>query len=321
LADAGRAGSGLLGEWLRALGRILLFLAIFLLILVAGSLAGNLFIPGQQAALFVGSLLMAVAAWIAGAVVLRKVEHRPAGALGTAWTSRTSRELITGLAIGTAALACAVLAMLVTGGVRYAPQAGGLGDWAATMAVGFGALAVPAFAEEVLFRGYPFQVLVKAVGAIAATVIASVLFAAAHASNPNVDAFALLNIFLAGVLLSAAYLRTRSLWFATAVHLGWNWSMALLFDLPVSGLEMFDAPLYEPTVAGARWFTGGAFGPEGGLVGTLAFGSALLVVLKAKQVRVAPEMLALRPLGLEAEADRVLEAGAAAVRAEAVHRE
>jgi uncharacterized protein len=39
----------------------------------------------------------------------------------------------------------------------------------------------------------------------------------------------LANIFLAGVMLAVAYLRTRSLWFATGVHLGWNWTMATLW--------------------------------------------------------------------------------------------
>jgi hypothetical protein len=131
---------------------------------------------------------------------------------------------------------------------------------------------------------------------VAATVIASAAFAAGHAGNPNVDAFGLVNIFLAGVLLSAAYLRTRSLWFATAVHLGWNWCMASLFDLPVSGLTMFDTPGYEAHIGGARWVSGGAFGPEGGVVGTAAFALALLAVLRLRSVRPTPRMLATRPL-------------------------
>jgi biotin transport system substrate-specific component len=38
---------------------------------------------------------------------------------------------------------------------------------------------------------------------------------------------------------AAAYLRTLSLWFATALHIGWNWATASLFDLPVSGITDF----------------------------------------------------------------------------------
>lgn len=284
--------------WLRAFGRILLFLGLFVALLVGGTLLVGNRPPDQQSALFAGSVVMALAAVIAGAVVIRFVDHRPVGALGLAWTSRTGWEWGVGLLIGVGALAFAAAGMFLVGGLRYAGQPGTAGGWFATLALGFASLAVPAFAEEALFRGYPFQVLVHAAGGATATLITSAFFAAAHMGNPNVDAFALINIFLAGVLLSVTYLRTRSLWFATAVHLGWNWAMALLFDLPVSGLELYDTPLYEPAVGEPSWFTGGAFGPEGGLIGSLAFGAALVAVLVWPRVRVAPELRALRPLGL-----------------------
>ncbi len=288
---------GLLGKWLRAIGRVLIFLALFLaLVLVAGLVGGSL-LQGRAVPLLEEGVIGALAATVAGAILIRALDRRPPGALGLAWTSQTARELWLGLAIGVGALAFAVVALLLVGGLRYAGQPGSGAGWLSAMATGFAVLAVAAFAEEVLFRGYPFQVLVRGMGAVTATLAVSLMFAAAHALNPNVDRLALVNIFLAGILLSVAYLRTRSLWFATAVHLGWNWGMALLFDLPVSGLEVFDAPLYEPALGGPRWFTGGAFGPEGGLVGSLAFGVALVGVLKAPGLSVAPEMRTLRPLG------------------------
>jgi hypothetical protein len=159
-------------------------------------------------------------------------------------------------------------------------------------------LAVAAASEEALFRGYPFQVLAQRFGAVTATATGSVLFALAHGANPSVGLFAMTNIFLAGVLLSVAYLKTCSLWFATGVHLGWNWAMASLFDLPVSGIAFFDTPLYEPVVGSPQWFTGGMFGPEGGMVGTLGFAAALLAVFGLRSVRVADETRARRPLTL-----------------------
>ncbi|MGH7460588.1 MAG: lysostaphin resistance A-like protein, partial [Longimicrobiales bacterium] len=168
--------------------------------------------------------------------------------------------------------------MMLAGWLRFAPDQGTTAAWAATLLGDLGLMGVAAAAEEAMFRGYPFQVLVRAAGAPAAVVVSSVAFSLAHNTNPNVDDIALLNIFLAGVLLAVAYLVTRSLWFATAIHLGWNWSMASLADLPVSGLELFDTPLYEPVLRGPAWATGGAFGPEGGLTGTIAFGAAIATV-------------------------------------------
>jgi membrane protease YdiL (CAAX protease family) len=283
---------------LRTFGRILVFLGFFLVFLMAGGLVASTLLGLDAADLVVGSTVSALAALLAGVVMMRFWERRPAGALGIAWTPATPKEVGLGLAIGAGGLAAAALAMFLARRLGYAPGPGTPIAWISTMAGGFGALAIAAFWEEVLFRGYPFQVLVQRAGPVMATFICSMLFAAAHADNPNVDPIALINIFLAGVLLSAAYLRTRSLWFATAVHLGWNWAMALPFDLPVSGLDMFDTPYYEPRIGDPRWFTGGAFGPEAGLVGTLGFGLALLAVMRLRAVQVAPAMRALRPLGL-----------------------
>jgi hypothetical protein len=146
-------------------------------------------------------------------------------------------------------------------------------------------------------------VLARVAGALPAVLVTSALFALVHARNPSVGAFALINIFLAGVLLAYAYLRTLSLWFATALHMGWNWAMATLFDLPVSGLQVFDTPLYDPRVTGAAWWSGASFGPEGGLVGTIGFVVALLAVLRWRAVRPDPAIVAARPLVLRTEGE------------------
>jgi uncharacterized protein len=159
--------------------------------------------------------------------------------------------------------------------------------------------AVAAFAEEAMFRGYAFQVLARWSGPATATALSSVGFAIAHGANPDVGVFALVNIFLAGVLLAIAYLRTLSLWFATGLHMAWNWAMATLFDLPVSGIQLFDTPLYDPVIGGPSWWSGGTFGPEGGLVGTIGFGVALLLVLRLRRVVRDESIAAARPLVLD----------------------
>jgi membrane protease YdiL (CAAX protease family) len=137
-------------------------------------------------------------------------------------------------------------------------------------------LAVPAAAEEAVFRGYPFRALLEGTGPAVAIGVTSVLFALVHGSNPNVAPIGLVNIALAGAMLGVAAWRTGSLWLATGLHLGWNWAIAGLLDLPVSGLDAFDPPLYDAVADGPEWVTGGAFGPEGGIAATLAVGLALV---------------------------------------------
>lgn len=278
------------------LWRLPAFIALFVAIFLVGSPVLALGGPERAGFPLLPSLLMLVAAIGAGSLMLYRVDGRAPGALGFAWTDRTGRELAIGFAIGVGAVAVAVLVAVLAGGLAYRADIGGVRAYGALLGEALILLSVAAVAEEALFRGYAFQVLVRATGPVAATLVLSAAFAAAHARNPNVGALALANIFLAGILLAVAYLRTRSLWFASSLHVAWNWATAALFDLPVSGLDVFDVPLYEPVVQGAGWLTGGAFGPEGGVVGLIGFSVALLFVARLRGLEESAGMRALRPL-------------------------
>jgi uncharacterized protein len=275
------------------------------LLLVLATALGALWVvlplPTDGAWQFAATGVTAAAALAAGVFLLRYADARAPAALGLAVSREAATHTAIGAGIGVAALLVAVLGMLLAGSLTYTAQPGGPLQWLGVVAAQAAVFTVAALAEEAIFRGYPFQVLVRAAGPLVATAVGATLFAVAHGANPEVGAFPLLNIFLAGVLLSVAYLRTLSLWFATALHMGWNWAMATLFDLPVSGIATFDTPGYDAAVAGPEWWSGGAFGPEGGLVGTIGFGFALAAVLMLKQVRPDKAIAAAAPLVLDRE--------------------
>lgn len=273
--------------------RLLLFAVVYSGLAAAGSLLPR--VPGPGGLSWTDTAVALASAVLAGWVMLNGVERRPPGALGFAAERAAPRGFAAGLVLGGAVLGAAVLAVAATGGLRWVQDGGTAAGYAAALAEVFLFLAVAAAFEEALFRGYPFQVLVNAMGDWPAALAVSGLFAWAHHLNPNVGALALANIFLAGVFLSLAYLRTRSLWFATGVHLGWNWTMAALLDLPVSGLPL-DTPLYSAVETGADWWTGGAFGPEAGVAATAALLLGTGWLLRTRRVGASPGMRALRPL-------------------------
>jgi uncharacterized protein len=140
-------------------------------------------------------------------------------------------------------------------------------------------LAVAALAEEVAFRGYPFQRLITACGPFLATILSSVVFAAAHMFNPNSSRASFLITAFGSWLLSLAYLRTRALWLAWGWHFAWNASMTLLFGLPVSGITQF-SPVIQSNTVGPLWMTGGEYGPEASAVTAIVLLAGLILVYR-----------------------------------------
>jgi membrane protease YdiL (CAAX protease family) len=282
--------------WPGAIGRIIAFFVLTALLwFVLG--AGYVLLPRPrtETGMLLPAIVPAAAALIAGSFLIRRLDGRSPAALGIGVSRRTVGLSGLGLLIGMTGLALAAGVLLAAGTLAYQPDTGTAALWVGTVAAQAVAFGIAALAEEAIFRGYPFQVLVRAAGPLIAIVVSSFGFAWVHGRNPGVGPLALVNIFLAGVVFGLGYLRTLSLWFVTALHLGWNWTMASLLDLPVSGWE-FDTPLYEPTVDEPAWFSGGEFGPEGGLVGTLGFALALIAVLRLRAVQPDPGVRAAGPL-------------------------
>lgn len=120
------------------------------------------------------------------------------------------------------------------------------------------------FYEELMTRGYILQNLEDGLNTVWAVVISSAIFGLLHASNPGVGWAAVAGIMVAGLMFAYAYLRTRSLWLAIGLHIGWNFFEGVVFGFPVSGLET--ARLIQTEINGPAAWTGGAFGPEAGLV-------------------------------------------------------
>jgi membrane protease YdiL (CAAX protease family) len=130
--------------------------------------------------------------------------------------------------------------------------------------------------EEWIIRGYIYHTLRERWRPWVSALGSSLLFALLHAANPNVSGFALFNIVLAGMVLAALVERTGSLWSATLAHGVWNFAVACLLSVPVSGIRLFH--LLDVTITGSPDLTGGGFGPEGSALLTL-IGVPLMVLL------------------------------------------
>jgi membrane protease YdiL (CAAX protease family) len=189
----------------------------------------------------------------------------------------SGRGFSAGLVFGVLPAAVAMLLGVVAGGAAWVPDGGSLYQYLERLGIILIMLAPAALAEEVIFRGVPLVLLSRVMGRPAALVLLSVGFALAHITNPDVTARALGNIALAGILLSLAFFSPGGMWAAFGAHLGWNMTLAAL-GAPVSGLP-FEIPFVDYTMGGPAWLTGGAFGPEGGLLSTVAITGAIVLAV------------------------------------------
>lgn len=259
-----------------AIGRILLFVVLVALCaVVADALLSPLLVwliglTGQR--IRTDMFVELAAALGATAVMVRAIDKRPWAYVGLSRDAASPRKLNAGWWIGAAAISgvCAVLAL--TGLLRFVPTAGN--DWIGA-AIRITVVLVPsALAEELICRGYLLTVVWERVGVRWAVLLTSLMFGLLHLTNPGATAESVALVTLAGIFLAGVRVVLDSLYAAWMAHLAWNWVMAVPLHAAVSGVR-FESPEYQAVTTQPAWVSGGAWGPEGGLLAGLGMVSGI----------------------------------------------
>lgn len=197
--------------------------------------------------------------------VLRKIlDHKSICSLGYDWMDRGKgkcygKDILWGGLLGIALIAAGTAFLILIGsvnvtGTSFLPkQITGMLLMYAGVAIG----------EETCFRGYILSNLMDSMNKYVALALSAVLFSVPHLFNPNPSIMSFLGIFMAGLLLGAAYIYTRNLWFPIGIHFTWNFTQAMA-GFNVSGTEtptylILDYQKYDI-------INGGEFGFEASLV-------------------------------------------------------
>jgi membrane protease YdiL (CAAX protease family) len=120
-------------------------------------------------------------------------------------------------------------------------------------------------AEETLFRGWLMPVIGVRYRPWIGVIGSSMLFSLAHGLNRGMTMFGFVNLFLFGLCAAVFALRDGSLWRAGAWHGAWNWTMGDLFGFTLDGSPRIGL-FTSMDARGPAIISGGAFGPDGGLV-------------------------------------------------------
>jgi len=214
----------------------------------------------QPFGMFVGATLGAFAGGsLATVLALRIYQFGALTDIGLAWHHAASRHFLIGLLLGAGAAVFVVGFPWLIDKAYFVPAPDYPFSLSGMMLVGI-VLLFGALGEELIFRGYPFQMLAGKYGTFQILLPAGVLFAAAHASNLNSSPLSLFNTFLWGVLLGYSLLRSGDLWLPTAIHFGWNFTLPL-FGVNLSGFRMGLTGHSLEWRASELW-SGGNYGPE-----------------------------------------------------------
>jgi membrane protease YdiL (CAAX protease family) len=231
----------------------------------------------------------------------RFADRRPLAEIGARWPAgglpaAGPSALVTALAtLGLIALWVALIEALPAADLAVERWSDELGEWPvlllAALLLGF---LIQGGLEEWVFRGYVYRAFKERYRPLTSALASSIVFSAYHVFNPSFTWISCVNIILAGLVLAALVERSGSLWSATVAHGVWNFTIACLVSVPVSGIDLLS--LLDVSVTGQGWLTGGGFGPEGSLVVT-ALGLPLTFwlwrpLLRPREETVSPVSLA-----------------------------
>lgn len=254
---------------LRALFRILLFM--FLFIFAMG-------VPALIPITAVEYLLRSVLIFALFYGMYRFVDQRSWKFAGLTIDKTWIKECVAGIVIAAGVMSLIFITLWQTEGLEitgFGWERSGDTYWLIAFFVFFFQMANVGFYEEVMARGYlipnitegfSFGRITPQNATLIAILLSSSLFGMMHAGNPNASLTAVLNIVLAGIMLAVPYVITGRLALPIGLHFAWNFFQGGIFGFRVSGME-FRSSIVQIQQGGPDWWTGGAFGPEAGLIG------------------------------------------------------
>jgi len=259
---------------LRAGWRMVIFAVGMLAFNVAMFLSIRAMLGGLPRQSVLPFLIFGTSATISVYVARRFLDKQSFASLGLRWDRYAVLDLLGGVLNSAVLMAIMFCMLLWTGLIEFhgftwwTDEPVGSAHLSASALVAIGTvlleLAIVAWWEELVFRGYLFQNTTAGLGLWWSIVILSLLFGLLHGMNPNATVLSTILIAVTTPQLIYAYLKTGQLWLPIGLHLGWNFFQASVFGFAASGQS--SPTMISQSPVGPDWLSGGAFGAEGSIL-------------------------------------------------------
>ena len=264
---------------LRAGWRLLLQTLLMIVISIPVSLFASLVKIGRNGEVLFSQIIELIIFVSSIYIARRFLDKRSFVSLGLQISKQTLTDILAGIVITFVMMGLIYAAEVAAGWLtfeNFAWQTEPVANVAFQTLLFFVIFIFVGWNEELLSRGYHLQTITSGTNIFWGMVISSSVFGLAHLGNPNATWVSAAGVFFAGIFLGYAYLRTGRLWLSIGLHIGWNFFEGVIFGFPVSGLDIYH--LTRNQIQGPEIWTGGAFGPEAGLIvlPALVIGSALI---------------------------------------------
>ncbi len=208
-------------------------------------------VPPLLAAAFATSIAMAI------------FESRRLGDIGLHWREGSARNFAIGMGLAIIAACMVILAPVAAGVAHFRAVAGADISWRGDIFFPL-LLLCGALGEEIAFRGFTLQFLIRGYGAWIGVIAVGSIFGLLHAGNPGATPLSICITIGFGILFGFAVVRSHDLWFPLGLHFGWNATLPFL-GVDLSGLTI-RVTRYEIQWNSDALWSGGSYGPEASLL-------------------------------------------------------
>lgn len=177
-------------------------------------------------------------------------------------------DYLKGAYIGACAIFVITIFLVALGAVHFELSKINDGNMIASICIIAFSWMIQSASEEIAIRGWLIPTIGKCSNPIVAIVITALIFGIFHLFSAGVTVLSFINLTLSGLFFAIYAINNENIIGICGLHFMWNFTLGNILGLPVSGFTDNGQTIFAVNNMEDNLLTGGAFGPEGGIIAT-----------------------------------------------------